>query len=58
MIYILPYEQLCIQTHQDHKQLISEQSTCEHYPIYQLIHDTFHMSLPTRPTDQYPPATE
>jgi len=55
---LLPYEQLYIQTHQHHKQLISEQSTGEHNPIYQLIHDTFLMSLPTRPTDQYPPATE
>jgi len=28
-----PYEQLYIQTHQHHKQLISEQSTGEHNPI-------------------------
>jgi len=48
---LLPYEQLYIQTHQ---QLISEQCTGEHNPIYRLINDTFHMSIPTRPTDQYP----
>ena len=55
---LLPYEQVYIQTHQHHKQLISEQNTGEHNPIYQLIHDTFLTSLPTRPTDQYEPATE
>lgn len=55
---LLPYRQLYIQTHQHHKQLISEQSTGEHIPIYQLLHDTFHTSLATRPADQYPPATE
>ena len=55
---LLPYEQLYIQTHQHHKQLISEQSRDEHNPIYQLIQDTFHMSLPTRLTNQYQPATE
>jgi hypothetical protein len=54
---LLPYEQLYIQTYH-HKQPISEQSTVERNSIYQLIHDTFHTSLPTRPTDQYPPATE
>jgi hypothetical protein len=46
----LPY----IQTHHQHQQLISEQCTGKHNPIYQLIHDTFLTSLPTRPTDQYP----
>jgi predicted xylose isomerase-like sugar epimerase len=48
----LPYEQLHIQTHQQHKQLISQQNTDEHNPIYRLIHDTFHTSLPKRPTNQ------
>jgi len=50
---LLPYEQLYIEIYHQHKQLISEQCTGEHNPIYLLIHDTFHMSLPTRPTDQY-----
>jgi len=54
---VLPYEQLCIRRHQHHKQLISEQTTGEHNPIYQLIDDTFHTSIPTRPTVQYSPAT-
>ena len=26
----------------------------KHNPIHQLIYNTFNMSLPTRPTDQYP----
>ena len=51
---LLPYEQLYIQTYHQHKQLISEQYIGEHNPIYQLIHNTFHMSFTTRPTDQYP----
>jgi hypothetical protein len=51
---LLPNEQLYVQTHHQHKQLISEQYTGEHNPIYQLIYKTFNTSLPTRPADQYP----
>jgi hypothetical protein len=51
---LLPYKQLYIQTYHQHKQLISEQYIGEHNPIYQLIQNTFIMSLPTRPADQYP----
>jgi hypothetical protein len=50
---LLPYEQLYIQTYHQHKQLISEQYIGEHNPIYQLIHNTFNLSLPTRPASQY-----
>ena len=55
---LLPYEQLYIQTHQHHKQLISDQSAGEYNSIYHLNQDTFHTSLPMRPTNQYPPTTE
>jgi hypothetical protein len=51
---LLPYEQLYIQSHHQHKQLISEQYIGKHNPIYQLIHNTYNTSLPMRPTDQYP----
>jgi len=39
---LLPYEQLYIQSYHQHKQLISEQYTGEHNPIYQLNHNTRH----------------
>ena len=52
---LLTYEQLYIQKRQQHKQLILEQSTGEHYPLYQLIHDTSHTSYPKRTTDLSPP---
>jgi len=48
---LLPYEQLYIQTYHQHKQLISKQYIGKHNPIYQLIHNTFNTSLPTRPAD-------
>jgi hypothetical protein len=51
---LLPYEQLYIQTYHQHKQLISEQYTGKHNPIYRLIHNTRSMSLPMRPANQYP----
>jgi len=49
---LLPFEQLYIQTHHQHKQLISEQYIGEHNPLHQSIRTIFHTSLPTRPTDQ------
>ena len=51
---LLTYEQLYIQKRQQHKQLILEQSTGEHNPLHQLIHETSHTSYPKRTTDQYP----
>jgi len=51
---LLPYEQLYTQTYHQHKQFISEQYIGERNPIYQLIHNTFHTSLPTRPANKYP----
>jgi hypothetical protein len=51
---LLPYEQLYIQSNHQHKQLISEQYIGYHNPIYQLIHETFSTSLPTRTINHYP----
>jgi hypothetical protein len=51
---LLPYKQLYIQTHQQHEQLFSEQSTDKYNSTHQLTYDTFHTSLPTRPTDPIP----
>jgi uncharacterized protein HemY len=51
---LLPYEQLYIQSHHQHKQLSSEQYLGENNPVYQQIRNTINTSLPTRPTDQYP----
>jgi hypothetical protein len=50
---LLPYEKLYIQSHNQHKQLISEQYIGEHNPTYQLIHNTYNTSLLTRPIYQY-----
>ena len=50
---LLPYEQPYIQTHRLHNQLIPEQNTGEHNPIYQLFSDTPYTSLPLTQTDQY-----
>ena len=45
---LILFEQLYIQSYHHHKQLIPEQHTGEHNPIYQLIHDlhniTFHQT--------------
>jgi hypothetical protein len=50
-----PYEQIYNQTLQHYKQLIFEQSTGEHNPLYQLIHDTSYTFKLMSTTDQYPP---
>ena len=50
---LIPFEQLHIQSYHHHKQLIPEQHTGEHNPIYQLIHDLHNTSRPARLTDQY-----
>ena len=50
---LLPYEQLCIQSYQHHKQLIPEQHIGEHKPIYQLIYSLHSRSHPTTLNDQY-----
>jgi hypothetical protein len=37
--FLIPYEQLYIQSHHHHKQLIPEQHSGEYNPMYQLIYD-------------------
>jgi hypothetical protein len=37
--FLIPYEQLYIQSHHHHKQLIPEQNSGEYNPMYQLIYD-------------------
>ena len=49
---LIPFEKLYIQTYHHHKQLIPEQHTSEHNPMYQLIHDLHNTSRPSRPADQ------
>ena len=49
---LLPYEQLYIQTYHHQKELIPEQHINEHNPMYQLIYDLHHTSLPYKSTDQ------
>jgi hypothetical protein len=49
--FLIPYEQLYIQSHHHHKQLIQEQNSGEYNPMYQLVYDQQVMPHPTRPTD-------
>jgi hypothetical protein len=42
----IPYEQLYIQSHHHHKQLIPEQNSSEYSPMYQQV-----MPHPTKPLD-------
>jgi hypothetical protein len=51
---LIPYEQLYIQSHHHHKQLIPEQNSGEYNPMYQLVYDQQVMSHPTEPPDLYP----
>jgi hypothetical protein len=37
--FLIPYEQLYIQSHHHHKQLIPEQNSGEYNPMYQLVFD-------------------
>jgi hypothetical protein len=48
---LTPYEQLYIQSYYYNKQLIPEQHTGEHNPMYQLIYDKHTMSHLTAPPD-------
>jgi hypothetical protein len=50
---LIPYE-LYIQTYHQNGHLILEECIGEQNPIYQLVNDTFHTSLSTKLTDQYP----
>jgi hypothetical protein len=47
----IPYEQLYIQSHHHHKQLIPEQNSGEYNPMYQLVYDQQVKPRPTEPSD-------
>jgi hypothetical protein len=49
--FLIPYEQLYIQSHHNHKQLIPKQSSGEYNPMYQLVYDQQVVSNPTKPPD-------
>jgi hypothetical protein len=51
--FLISYEQLYIQPHYHHKQLIPEQNS-EHNPLYQLVYDQQVTPYPTKPPDQHP----
>jgi hypothetical protein len=48
---LIPYEQLYIQTHHHHKQLIPEKNSGEYKPMYQLVYDQQNTPHPTKPPD-------
>jgi hypothetical protein len=52
--FLIPYEQLYIQSHHHHKQLIPEQYSGEHNPMYQLVYDQQVKPHPTKPPDMHP----
>jgi hypothetical protein len=52
--FLIPYEQLYIQFHHHHKQLIPEQNSGEYKPMYQLVYDHQVMQHNTEPPDPHP----
>jgi hypothetical protein len=52
--FLIPFEQLYIQSHHHHKQLISEQNSGEYNPMYQLVYDQHVMPHPTKSPDLHP----
>jgi hypothetical protein len=52
--FLIPYEQLYIQSHHHHKQLIPEQNSSEYNPMYQLDYDQQDKPQPKEPPDIYP----
>jgi hypothetical protein len=52
--FLIPYEQLYIQSHHLHKQLIPEQYSGEYNPMYQLVYDQQVTPHPSKPPEQYP----
>jgi hypothetical protein len=52
--FLIPYEQLYIQSHHHHKQLIPEQYTGEYNPMYQLVYEQQVKPHPTQPPDLHP----
>jgi hypothetical protein len=51
---LIPYEQLYIQSHHHHRQLISEQYSGEYNPMYQLVYNQQVKLHPTKPPDLHP----
>jgi hypothetical protein len=52
--FLIPYEQLYIQSHHRHKQLNPEQNSGEYNLMYQLVYDQQVMAQPTKPPDGHP----
>jgi hypothetical protein len=52
--FLIPYEQLYIQPHHHHKQLIPKQYSGEYNPMYQLVYDQQFKPHPTKPPDLHP----
>jgi hypothetical protein len=52
--FLIPYEQLYIQSHHHHKQLISEKNSGEYNPMYQLVYGQQVKPHPKEPLDIYP----
>jgi hypothetical protein len=52
--FLIPYEQLYIQFHHHHKQLIPEQNSGEYNPMYQLVYGQQVMVHPSKPLDLHP----
>jgi hypothetical protein len=55
--FLIPYEQLHIQSHHHHKQLIPEQNSGEYNPIHQLVYDQQFMPKPYQATGPTPAPT-
>jgi hypothetical protein len=49
--FLIPYEQLYIQSHHHHKQLIPEQNSGEYKLMYELVYNQQVMPHPTKPPD-------
>jgi hypothetical protein len=52
--FLIPYEQLYIQSHHHHKQLIPEQYVGEYNQMYQLVYDQQVKPHPTKPPNLHP----
>jgi hypothetical protein len=52
--FLIPYDQLYIQSHHHYKQLIPEQNSGKYNPMNQLVYDQQVMPHPTKPPDLHP----
>jgi hypothetical protein len=52
--FLIPYEQLYIQSHHHHKPLIPEQNSGEYNPMYQLVYDQQVKPQTKEPPDIHP----